>query len=214
MSFCTTFQKYTFLNILKSYDSFEWWIDQDLSHFGVWQSLSCFPFHYNEIVDQDILQKFSFALHEGKEVKSLEHHFWGTTTIIFTIKIFGKYVYTDTFQDWHSALVISCEKRDHVWLRQCARVSMCTSSKRRLCSFCSSIRFCRSCSSWRLCSSGSLRWAASCACCLFKASERSLFSCCSRRKSLRNVDSPGTFKIELQTDINRNREELAVINIV
>jgi len=88
--------------------------------------------------------------------------------------------------------------------RRCSVTFMCTcmrtSSKRRLCSFCSSIRFCRSCSSWRLCSSGSLRWAASCACCLFKASERSLFSCCSRRKSLRNVDSPGTFKIEL---INR-----------
>lgn len=105
-------------------------------------------------------------------------------------------------------------RKDHVQLYQCARVIMCTSSKRRLCSFCSSIRFCRSCSSWRLCSSGSLRWAASCACCLFKASERSLFSCCSRRKSLRNVDSPGTFKIELQTEINRIQEELADINIV
>lgn len=72
-----------------------------------------------------------------------------------------------------------------------------TSSSRRRCSFCSSMRFCRSCNSCRLCSSGSLRWAASWACCLLWASERSLFSCWRRWKSLLKVDSPGTLRIEL-----------------
>lgn len=76
-----------------------------------------------------------------------------------------------------------------------------TSSSRRRCSFCSSMRFCRSCNSCLLCSSGSLRWAASWACCLLWASVRSLFSCCSRWKSRLRVDSPGTFSIELLTKI-------------
>lgn len=78
-----------------------------------------------------------------------------------------------------------------------------TSSSLRRCSFCSSMRFWRSWRSCRLCSSGSRRCAASWACCLFSASERSLFSCCSRRKSRLRVDSPGTFRMELQRESER-----------
>lgn len=81
-----------------------------------------------------------------------------------------------------------------------------TSSSLRRCSFCSSIRFWRSWRSWRLCSSGSRHCAASWACCLFSASERSLFSCCSRRKSRLRVDSPGTFRMELQGKQERERD--------
>lgn len=76
-----------------------------------------------------------------------------------------------------------------------------TSSSRRRCSFCSSMRFCRSCNSCLLCSSGSLRWAASWACCLLWASERSLFSCWRRWKSRLRVDSPGTLRMELMANI-------------
>lgn len=87
-----------------------------------------------------------------------------------------------------------------------------TSSSRRRCSFCSSMRFCRSCNSCRLCSSGSLRWAASWACCLLWASERSLFSCCRRWKSRLRVDSPGTLRIELMSNIQHIRDSIFVNN--
>lgn len=73
-----------------------------------------------------------------------------------------------------------------------------TSSSLRLCSFCCSILFCLSASSCLLYSSCS-RSCCSCSnCCLRRASERSLFSCCSLRKSRRRVDSPGTLTMELQ----------------
>lgn len=70
-----------------------------------------------------------------------------------------------------------------------------TSSSRRRCSFCSSMRFCRSASSCRLCSSFSLCCCSSC--CRRRASERSLLASCSLRKSRRSVDSPGRFRMEL-----------------
>ena len=73
-----------------------------------------------------------------------------------------------------------------------------TSSSRRLCSFCCSMRFCLSASSCRLYSSCSRSCCSCSSCCLLRASERSLFSCCSLRKSRRSVDSPGTLTMELQ----------------
>lgn len=72
---------------------------------------------------------------------------------------------------------------------------MLTSSSRRRCSFCSSMRFWRSASSCRLCSSFSRCCCSSC--CLRRASDRSLLASCSRRKSRRRVDSPGRFRMEL-----------------
>lgn len=73
--------------------------------------------------------------------------------------------------------------------------SMLTSSSRRRCSFCSSMRFWRSASSCRLCSSFSRCCCSSC--CRRKASERSLLASWSLRKSRRSVDSPGRFRMEL-----------------
>lgn len=70
-----------------------------------------------------------------------------------------------------------------------------TSSSLRLCSFCSSIRFCRSASNCRLCSSFSRCCCSSC--CRRRASDRSLFASCSRKKSRLSVDSPGRFRMEL-----------------
>lgn len=70
-----------------------------------------------------------------------------------------------------------------------------TSSRRRRCSFCSSMRFWRSASSCRLCSSFSLCCCSSC--CRRRASDRSLLASCSLRKSRRRVDSPGRFRMEL-----------------
>ena len=75
-----------------------------------------------------------------------------------------------------------------------------TSSSRRLCSFCCSIRFCLSASSCRLYSSCSRSCCSCRSCCLLRASERSLFSCWSRRKSRRSVDSPGTLTMELREE--------------
>lgn len=72
-----------------------------------------------------------------------------------------------------------------------------TSSSRLLCSFCCSIRFCLSASSWRLYSSCSRSCCSWRSCWRRSASERSLFSCCSRMKSRRRVDSPGTLTMEL-----------------
>lgn len=78
-----------------------------------------------------------------------------------------------------------------------------TSSSRLLCSFCCSIRFCLSASSWRLYSSCSRSCCSWRSCWRRSASERSLFSCCSRMKSRRRVDSPGTLTMELHggTDV-------------
>lgn len=68
-----------------------------------------------------------------------------------------------------------------------------TSSSRRLCSFCSSMRFCLSASSWRLCSS-----FCCCSSCWRRiSSERSLLASWRRRKSLLRVDSPGMLMMEL-----------------
>lgn len=75
-----------------------------------------------------------------------------------------------------------------------------TSSSRRRCSFCCSIRFCLSASSCLLYSSCSLSCCSCRSCCRLRASERSLFSCCSLRKSRRSVDSPGTLTMELQEE--------------
>lgn len=75
--------------------------------------------------------------------------------------------------------------------------SISTSSSRRLCSFCCSIRFCLSASSCLLYSSCSRSCCSCRSCCLRRASVRSLFSCCSLRKSRRRVDSPGTLTMEL-----------------
>lgn len=71
-----------------------------------------------------------------------------------------------------------------------------TSSSRRRCSFCSSMRFWRSASSCRLCSSFSRCCCSSC--CRRRASERSLLASWSLRKSRRSVDSPGRFRMELR----------------
>lgn len=75
-----------------------------------------------------------------------------------------------------------------------------TSSNRRLCSFCCSMRFCLSASSCLLYSSCSRSCCSCSSCCLRRASDRSLFSCCSLRKSRRRVDSPGTLTMELQQE--------------
>lgn len=50
-----------------------------------------------------------------------------------------------------------------------------------------------------MCASGSrcCCCCSCCCCCCFRASELLLFSCWSRRNSLRRVDSPGTFMMEL-----------------
>lgn len=76
--------------------------------------------------------------------------------------------------------------------------SIATSSSRLLCSFCCSMRFCLSASSCLLYSSCSRSCCSWSSCCLRRASDRSLFSCCSLRKSRRRVDSPGTLTMELQ----------------
>lgn len=69
-----------------------------------------------------------------------------------------------------------------------------TSSSRRRCSFCSSIRFCLSASSWRLCSS-----FCCCSSCWRRiSSERSLLASWRRRKSRLRVDSPGMLMMELK----------------
>ena len=71
-----------------------------------------------------------------------------------------------------------------------------TSSSRRRCSFCSSMRFWRSASSCRLCSSFSRCCCSSC--CRRRASDRSLLASWSLRKSRRSVDSPGRLRMELR----------------
>lgn len=95
------------------------------------------------------------------------------------------------------------ELRDAPGTRQrdpAGTLSSSTSSSRRLCSFCCSIRFCLSASSCRLYSSCSRSCCSCRSCCLLRASERSLFSCWSRRKSRRSVDSPGTLTMELREE--------------
>lgn len=74
-----------------------------------------------------------------------------------------------------------------------------TSSSRRLCSFCCSMRFCLSASSCRLYSSCSRSCCSWRSCWRRSASDRSLFSCCRRMKSRRSVDSPGTLTMELDS---------------
>ena len=59
------------------------------------------------------------------------------------------------------------------------------------------MRFCLSARSWRLYSSCSRSCCSWSSCWRRSASERSLFSCCSRMKSRRRVDSPGTLTMEL-----------------
>lgn len=77
-----------------------------------------------------------------------------------------------------------------------------TSSSRRRCSFCSSMRFWRSASSCRLCSSFSRCCCSSC--CRRRASDRSLLASWSLRKSRRSVDSPGRFRMELRVRRDRS----------
>lgn len=62
------------------------------------------------------------------------------------------------------------------------------------------MRFCLSARSWRLYSSCSRSCCSWSSCWRRSASERSLFSCCSRMKSRRRVDSPGTLTMELHRE--------------
>ena len=78
-----------------------------------------------------------------------------------------------------------------------------TSSSRRRCSFCSSMRFCLSASSWRLCSS-----FCCCSSCWRRiSSERSLLASWSRRKSRLRVDSPGMLMMELEDSQSEESQE-------
>lgn len=80
-----------------------------------------------------------------------------------------------------------------------------TSSRRLLCSFCSSMRFCLSANSKRLYSSFCF-CSSCCRCC---ASERSLLASWRRRKSRLRVDSPGMLMMELRMD---QRQDGTVLN--